>query len=76
MRALSVFFAARGNGQGTMRFFDANGVEVGGPLQTNGDCTGGMPPTQAVSFATPVRSIEVTTTGSSSFIDTFVVNPQ
>jgi hypothetical protein len=73
--SLQVFFAARGSGQGTMRFFDAGGAEVGNALQTNGDCMAAMPPAQTVSFTTPVRSIEVTTTGSPSFIDTFVVNP-
>jgi hypothetical protein len=76
LESLRVFFAARGSGQGTMRFFDAGGIEVGNPLQTNGDCMANMPPTQTVSFATPVRSVEVTTTGSPSFIDTFIVNPQ
>jgi hypothetical protein len=73
--ALDVFFAARGGGQGTMTFFDAGGAQVGNPLSTNGDCTANMPPSQRVDFATPVRSIEVTTTGSPSFIDTFQVNP-
>lgn len=74
--ALRTFFAARGGGQGTMRFFDANGGEVGSPLRTNGDCMAAMPPAQTVSFATPVRSIEVTTAGGSAFIDTLVVNPE
>lgn len=72
---LDVFFAGRGGGQGTMTFFDAGGAQVGGPLTTNGDCTGAMPPSQRVSFATPVRRIEVTSTSGSSFIDTFSVNP-
>ena len=76
LESLRVFFAARGSGQGTMRFFDANGAEVGSPIQTNGDCMAAMPALQTVSFATPVRSIEITTTGSASFIDSFVVNPQ
>ncbi len=58
-----------------MTFFDANGNQVGSPLQTNGDCRASMPPTHRLSFATPVRSIEVTTAGD-SFIDTFVVNPR
>jgi hypothetical protein len=76
LNSLDVFFAARGGGTGTMRFFDGEGAEVGSALRTNGDCTSAMPPTQSVDFARPVRSIEVTTTGSPSFIDTFAVNPR
>ncbi|MFQ5349048.1 MAG: hypothetical protein ACE5EG_01245, partial [Thermoanaerobaculia bacterium] len=75
LEELAVFFAANGAGQGTMTFFDAGGAQVGNPIMTNGNCRGTMPPSQRVSFPTPVRSIEVTTTGSASFIDTFVVNP-
>jgi hypothetical protein len=76
LNSLDVFFAARGTGQGTMTFVDADGNQVGTALQTNGNCMGSMPPLQRRNFATPVRTVRVTTTGSPSFIDDFLVNPQ
>lgn len=74
LTSLEVFFAAGGGGQGEMTFFDAGGVRVTS-IDTNGDCTVRMPLMQNVVFDTPVRSIEVRSDGSRSWIDDFHVNP-
>ena len=73
---LDVFFATGGTDQGQMLFFDAQGMQVDGPLMTNGDCSATMPPTQGLVFSRPVRSIMVEALGASPvYVDTFHVNP-
>lgn len=73
--SLEVFFADIGISSGEMRFFNADDLEVGEPLVTNGDCTGKMLPLQSRVFEEPVRRIEVTASGAQVYIDTFSVNP-
>ena len=73
---VEVFFANVTGSSGEMRFFNAGGVEVGAPIQTNGDCLLLMVRTQVQVFKEPVRSIEVVATGGRVYIDTFMVNPQ
>ncbi len=76
LNELVVFFAHRGAGtMGTMRFFDINGLQVGQPLRTNGDCGMFMPERQTVTFPTPVRTIDVRAGTADVYIDTFEVNP-
>ncbi len=76
LNSLLVFFAAAGTGQGVMTFFDAQDVEVGAPLMTNGNCLALMPARQMVNFSSPVRRITFEPTGSDVvYVDTFEVNP-
>ncbi|MHC5114705.1 MAG: hypothetical protein ACYTGP_09785 [Planctomycetota bacterium] len=78
VNAIRTFWAHQGpTASGTMTFFDAvvGGNQVGSGLPTNGNCLALMPPTQTVNFTTPVRRIEVTSSGGVSWIDDFQVNP-
>ncbi len=70
---LEVFFANVGPSSGEMHFFNAEGKEVGIPLETNGDCLLIMPPDQMQVFEDAVRTIEVTATDGEVYIDTFTV---
>ncbi|MFQ5412838.1 MAG: PQQ-dependent sugar dehydrogenase [Phycisphaerae bacterium] len=70
---LRVFFAGQDAGTGLMRFFNAAGAQVN-TLSTNGSCPTTMPPLQDITLSEPVRSIEVTATGT-VWIDDFTVNP-
>ncbi len=75
---LDVFFSHQSAGTtGTMRFFDDAGLEVDGPIVSNGPCAGlVMPPTQFLTFSRPVRRIEVSVAGAGNvWIDSFAVNP-
>ena len=68
---LEVFFASGGAAaSGEMRFFNAQGQEVGMPIQTNGNCFLVMPPAQSRVFVEGVRTIEVTASGGTVWIDT------
>ncbi len=71
---ISVFFAGQGPAVGTMRFFDADNLEVDSPITTNGDCLLVMPPSQNVVFSRPVRKIKVTVAGGDAWIDDLVLN--
>ncbi len=77
LNELVVFFVEDGPAEipGEMRFFDRDGLQVGDPLFTNGDCTAFMPDRQTVVFERPVRHIEVRAGDTGVFIDTFEVNP-
>jgi hypothetical protein len=76
LNTLDVFFASAGPGVGTMTFFDATGAQVDSPIETNGDCSLAMPPTQFLAFSSPVRTIVVEASATDRlFIDSFIVNP-
>ena len=76
LNSLRVFFSTAGTGQGVMTFFDAQDVQVGAPLMTNGNCLMLMPDRQMVNFSSPVRRITFEPTGSDTvYVDTFEVNP-
>jgi len=73
---LEVFFAHQTVASGTMTFRNAGGGQVGSPLMTNGDCeVGPMPLRQIVQFTELVRTVEVTATGVTVWVDSFRVNP-
>lgn len=73
--ALDVFLATEGAATATMRFFDADNLEVDTPLASAGACDGAaMPPNQVRAFSRPVRRIVVTTSGV-AWVDDFAVNP-
>jgi len=75
VNALDAFFSHDTATAGTMKFFDADNLEVDSPLMTNGDCTPGpMPPRQTIFFSRPIRKIKVSSTGGRVWIDTFTVN--
>ena len=71
---ISVFFAAQGAVVGTMRFFDADNLEVDSPITTNGNCLLVMAPSQNVVFSRPVRKIKVTVVVGTAWIDDLVLN--
>ncbi len=73
--ALDVFFANVVGSSGQMRFFNADKVEIGTPMLTNGECDVSMPKIQSRVFDEPVRFIEVSATGGRVYIDDFSVNP-
>ncbi len=73
--ALDVFFANVVGSSGQMRFFNADKVEIGEPMDTNGECDEFMPKIQSRVFDEPVRFIEVSATGGQVYIDDFSVNP-
>ncbi len=75
MVALDVFFANVVGSSGQMRFFNADKVEIGAPMDTNGECDEFMPKIQSRVFDEPVRFIEVSATGGQVYIDDFSVNP-
>ena len=76
LNSLLVFFASAGPAPGVMTFFDAQDVQVGAPLMTNGNCLVLMPNRQMVNFSSPVRRIIFEPTGSDTvYVDTFEVNP-
>ena len=75
LNKLSVFFSGLDGSSGEMRFFDIGGVEVEPALITNDDCRPVMPDRVVLAFSTPVRSIEVTSSGGRVYIDTFRTNP-
>ena len=83
LTSLEVYFVANGPGEGEMRFFDAQDVEVLPSLLTNGNCgtaTASLP-TQMVTFARPVRRITFQPIGDgqtplpTALLDMFHVNP-
>ena len=73
--ALQIFFATHGS-SGEIRFFDAEGIEVGDALRSL-HCRSSHPDASILSFATPVRSMQVVADGAfaSAWIDDLVVNP-
>ena len=73
--ALDVFFANVVGTSGQMRFFNADKVEIGTPIDTNGECDLFMPRIQSRVFDEPVRFIEVSATGGQVYIDDFTINP-
>ncbi len=76
LNSLLVFFASAGPAPGVMTFFDAQDVQVGAPLMSNGNCLVLMPARQMVNFSSPVRRITFQPTGSDAvYVDTFEVNP-
>ncbi len=76
LNSLLVFFASAGPAPGVMTFFDAQDVQVGAPLMSNGNCLVVMPERQMVNFSSPVRRITFEPTGSDTvYVDTFEVNP-
>ena len=58
-----------------MRFFNADKVEIGTPIDTNGECDLFMPAIQSRVFEEPVRFIEVSALGGQVYIDDFSINP-
>lgn len=77
LTSLEVFFAGQDAATGQMIFFDSlvGGNQVDAPLSTNGSCPVVMPPRQMLEFSAPVKRIEVTASGGTAWIDTFMVNP-
>ncbi len=76
LNSLLVFFASAGPAPGVMTFFDAQDVQVGAPLMSNGNCLVFMPDRQMLNFSSPVRRITFEPTGSDTvYVDTFEVNP-
>jgi len=76
MNTLNVFFANQDAlSAGTMTFFDGSNIQVGSPLSAVGACALAMPTSQSLTFASPVRSITVTATSGTLWIDTFEINP-
>ena len=73
--ALDVFFANVVGSSGQMRFFNADKVEIGTPMDTNGECDEFMPKIQSRVFDEPVRFIEVSATDGQVYIDDFSINP-
>ncbi len=73
--SLEVFFANITGSSGEMHFFNADEVEIGTPLVTNGECEVFMPKIQSRVFDEPVRFIEVSATGGRVYIDDFSINP-
>ena len=73
--SLEVFFANVTDSSGEMRFFNADNVEIGTPMVTNGECELFMPKMQLRVFDEPVRFIEVSATGGQVYIDDFSINP-
>ena len=74
--ALDVFFANVVGSSGQMRFFNADKIEIGTPMDTNGECDEFMPKIQSRVFDEPVRFIEVSATGGQVYIDDFSINPR
>ena len=73
--SLEVFFANVTGSSGEMHFFNADNVEIGKPMDTNGECELFMPKIQSRVFDEPVRFIEVSATGGQVYIDDFSINP-
>ena len=73
--SLEVFFANVTGSSGEMHFFNADNVEIGKPMDTNGECELFMPKIQSRVFDEPVRFIEVSATGGRVYIDDFSINP-
>ncbi|MCH8258771.1 MAG: hypothetical protein IIC46_01055 [Planctomycetes bacterium] len=73
--SLEVFFANVTGSSGEMHFFNADNIEIGKPLVTNGECDEFMPKIQSRVFDEPVRFIEVSATGGQVYIDDFSINP-
>lgn len=73
--SLDVFFANVTGSSGQMRFFNADKVQIGTPMDTNGECEKFMPKIQSRVFDEPVRFIEVSATGGQVYIDDFSINP-
>ena len=73
--SLELFFANVTGSSGEMHFFNADNVEIGTPLDTNGACDVFMPKMQLQVFDEPVRFIEVSATGVQVYIDDFSINP-
>ena len=73
--ALDVFFANVVGSSGQMHFFNADKVEIGTPMETNGECDLFMPKIQSRVFDEPVLFIEVSATGGRVYIDDFSINP-
>lgn len=71
---VEVFFGQAGPGAGgVMTFFDIDGLQVGDPITTNGICSDAMPPTQSVSFATPVVRIRVRAIDTDVYVDSLTL---
>lgn len=71
---VELFFAQGGAGsRGRIDFFDENGLQVGAPLGTNGDCSLAMPTTQTVTFDRPVVGARVRAFDVDVFIDSLRV---
>ncbi len=68
---LTVFFANVGTASGEVHFFNAAGEEVGTPFATTGNCLLFMPLPQSQVFDEGVRTVEVTATSGTVYIDTF-----
>ena len=75
LNRLEVMFSGYSGSNGVMVFRDAYGVQVDGPLYTNGNCQFGPPLPQRVVFSRPVRMILVIASGGVVWIDVFHVNP-
>ncbi len=73
--SLDVFFANVVGSSGEMHFFNADNVEIGTPMITNGECEVFMPKIQSRVFDEPVHFIEVSATGGQVYIDDFSINP-
>ena len=73
--SLEVFFANVTGSSGEMHFFNADKIEIGTPMDTNGECDEFMPKIQSRVFDEPVRFIEVSATGGQVYIDDFSINP-
>lgn len=72
---ISIFFANDTSSTASMRFFDADNLEVDTPIISNGDCTPGpMPPLQLRTFSRPVRRAFVTAVGGRAWLDTMTIN--
>ena len=74
--SLEVFFANVTGSSGEMHFFNADKIEIGTPMDTNGECDEFMPKIQSRVFDEPVRFIEVSATGGQVYIDDFSINPR
>ena len=74
LTSLTVFLVHENVASGTMRFFDADNLEVDSPLMSNGNCLMFMPPRQTLNFSRPVRRATVTAVSGVVWLDTFTVN--
>ncbi len=73
--SLEVFFVNVTGSSGEMHFFNADNIEIGKPMDTNGACDVFMPKIQSRVFDEPVRIIEVSATGVQVYIDDLSINP-
>ena len=67
---VEVFFAQAADGTpGQMTFFDANGLQVGPAIATNGNCSEVMPATQTLTFERPVIRVRVQAFDTDVYLD-------